>query len=319
MPIALGCAILLAGAIASSANDRAATSPVEGRTETSSIVQRMVESNKDRADRLPDCTSRRHYHLQFHGLGRSMEADMEVEVLDHGSASRTFQITAQSGSHVLLDHVLKKLLKSEEEAYEHRNATGLTPENYSFALIGNANEDGRQLFILQVEPKTNQKLLYRGRIWVDAKDYAVVRIEAQPAENPSFWIRSTEIHHVYAKVGDFWLPQRNVSESHTRFGGTATLTIDYGDYEFERSDATSAQTWSDVVNFGRPMYPAPARITLERAVCGSLLPSDERSFARPQQSDGCGIGYGCDVGAELRGSWCDGDGPRTEAAKTATV
>ena len=70
------------------ANDRAATSPVEGpHGDTRSIVQRMVESNKDRADRLPDCTSRRHYHLQFHGLGRSMEADMEVEVLDHGSAS----------------------------------------------------------------------------------------------------------------------------------------------------------------------------------------------------------------------------------------
>ena len=170
-----------------------------------------------------------------------MEADMDVDVLDHGSASRSFHITAQSGSHVLLDHVLKKLLENEQEAAQHRDATGLTPQNYKFTLIGNTNEDGRQLFILQVEPKTNQKLLYRGRIWVDAADYAVVRIEAKPAENPSFWIRSTEIHHVYSKVGDFWLPQRNVSESKTRLGGRATLTIDYGDYKFERSEVTSAQ------------------------------------------------------------------------------
>jgi hypothetical protein len=239
--VVLGCAILLVSAIASNASDSPAISPADENTATTSIVQRLVDSNKDRADRLPDCTSKRHYHIQFHGFGRTMVADMDVEVLDHGSASRTFQITAQSGSHVLLDHVLKKLLESEQEAAQHRNATGLTPENYRFTLIGNTNEDGRQLFILQVDPKTNHKLLYRGRIWVDASDYAVVKVEAQPAQNPSFWIRSTEIHHVYSKVGDFWLPQRNVSESKTRFGGTATLTIDYGDYQFERSEAATSQ------------------------------------------------------------------------------
>ncbi|MGB6691231.1 MAG: hypothetical protein WBE76_25640 [Terracidiphilus sp.] len=239
--ILLGCVILLFGASASNASDQPANSLADENAATASIVERLVESNKDRADRLPDCTSKRHYHIQFHGFGHTMEADMDVEVLDHGSASRTFHVTAQSGSHVLLDHVLKKLLESEQEAAQHKNATGLTPENYRFTLIGIADEEGRQLFILQVDPKTNQKLLYRGRIWVDAADYAVVRVEAQPAQNPSFWIRSTEIHHVYSKVGDFWLPQRNVSESKTRFGGKATLTIDYGDYQFEHLDAKSAQ------------------------------------------------------------------------------
>ena len=240
VPALLGCTILLFSALSSNASDQPASAPADQSAATASIVERLVESNKDRADRLPDCTSKRHYHIHFHGLGRTMVADMDVEVLDHGSASRTFHITSQSGSHVLLDHVLKKLLKSEEEAAQHKNATGLTPENYRFTLMGNANEDGRQLFILQVEPKTNEKLLYRGRIWVDASDFAVVKVEAQPAENPSFWIRSTEIHHVYSKVGDFWLAQRNVSESKTRFGGTATLTIDYADYEFEPSKAKSA-------------------------------------------------------------------------------
>ena len=240
--VLLGSAILLVSAISSHASVSPAILPVDDGTTTAPIVQQLVERNKDRADRMPECTSKRHYHIQFHGFGRTMDADMDVEVLDHGSASRTFHITAQSGSHVLLDHVLKKLLESEQEAAQHKNATGLTPQNYRFTLVGNANEDGRQLFILQVEPKINQKLLYRGRIWVDATDFAVVRVEAQPAENPSFWIRSTEIHHVYSKVGDFWLPQRNVSESKIRFGGTATLTIDYSNYQFEHSEVITGAT-----------------------------------------------------------------------------
>ena len=209
---------------------------------TGAIVQRLVENNRDRASRLPECTSKRHYHIEFHGFGRNMVADMRVDVTDHGSASRTFHITSESGSHVLLDHVLERLLDNEQDAARNKDQNGLTPLNYNFTLVGNASEGGRSLFILQVEPKENRKLLYRGRIWVDAKDYAVVRIEAEPAKNPSFWIHSTQIHHVYAKVGDFWLPQRNVSESKTRFGGTATLTIDYGNYAFAGGNALQEQS-----------------------------------------------------------------------------
>jgi hypothetical protein len=241
-PVLLGWVILLVSAISSHASDQPGMSPSNEGEATASIVRRLVESNKDRADRMPDCTSKRHYHIQFHGFGHNMAADMDVEVADHGSTSRTFHVTSESGSHSLIDHVLKKLLDNEEDATHDREATGLTPRNYNFMLVGNTNEDGRPLFILQVEPKVNRKLLYRGRIWVDARDYAVVRIEAQPAENPSFWIRSTQIHHVYTKVDEFWLPQHNVSESKTRFGGTATLTIDYGSYAFARPNVPSTQS-----------------------------------------------------------------------------
>ena len=142
---------------------------------------------------------------------------------------------------------LNSALESEQTAAQNRNETGLTPQNYKFSLIGNTSEDGRQLYILQVEPRVNRKLLYRGKIWVDAQDYAVVRVEAQPAENPSFWIRSTDIHHVYTKVNDFWLPQRNVSQSKIRFGGSATLTIDYSDYKFQGPEMPSAQASPDAL------------------------------------------------------------------------
>jgi hypothetical protein len=80
---------------------------------------------------------------------------------------------------------------------------------------------------LAVEPLTNNKLLYRGRIWVDAEDFAVARIEATPAKNPSFWTKETRIEQVYAKVGDFWLPVSNKSSSTIRLGGHAYFTIDY--------------------------------------------------------------------------------------------
>ena len=45
----------------------------------------------------------------------------------------------------------------------------------------------RPLYVMRVEPLRETKFLYRGTIWIDSQDFAVTRIEAEPAKNPSFW------------------------------------------------------------------------------------------------------------------------------------
>ncbi|MEO6119505.1 MAG: hypothetical protein ABIP12_02355 [Terriglobales bacterium] len=86
-------------------------------------------------------------------------------------------------------------------------------------------------------PKIKNKFLYRGKIWVDAGDFAVTRIAAEPAKNPSFWIKQTQIEQVYGKVDEFWMPMRNRSMTSVRLGGHADLTIDYQDYQMALAPA----------------------------------------------------------------------------------
>jgi hypothetical protein len=200
------------------------------------IVWKMVAQNETRARQLNYFTSQRHYHIEFHGLGRSMAADMNAQVIYSAGSGKTFHVIDESGSHLLLNHVLVKLLETEQEDSREQKAA-LTPFNYNFTFDAQTNEDGRPLYVFSVEPKAKNKLLYRGKIWIDANDFAVVRVEAEPAENPSWWIKSTEIHHRYQKIGEFWVPQANKSESKVRFGGTALLTIDYGGYVFAKPNA----------------------------------------------------------------------------------
>lgn len=197
------------------------------------VIQRMVQQNAIRAEHLKYFTSVRRYHVEFHGLGKSLIADMQARVTYNAASGKSFQIINESGSHLLINHVLRKLLETEQDDSRTQKAA-LTPANYNFQLQSTTAEDGRKLYIFSVEPKVKNKLLYRGRIWIDGDDYAVVRVEAQPAENPSFWIKNTDIHHVYARTGEFWLPQTNRSESKIRLGGSALLTIDYGTYQFEQ-------------------------------------------------------------------------------------
>ncbi len=204
------------------------------------IVSRLTEANKKRTDDLKGYTEERRYSVTYHGFPAKLSASMVVEATYEAPETKHFQIVSLTGSKLLADRVLKRLLSTEEAAARNPQETALDSANYSFTLVGQEVLDGRPCYLLAVVPKTDSKLLYRGTIWVDADDYAVTRIDAQPAQNPSFWIRSTEIHHVYAKTGAFWLPEHNESDTLVRLGGSAVLTIDYGAYKTTSTDPTIA-------------------------------------------------------------------------------
>ena len=196
------------------------------------VVRKLVEHNERRADELKGYTEQREYTVTYQGFP-SLKASMTVNAHYEAPAEKHFQVLHQSGPKLLVDRVLKKLLESEEEAAKDPSRTALTPANYTFSLQGEQLIAGRHCYRLHVEPKVASKFLYRGMVFVDAADYAVVQIEAEPAQNPSFWIKKTHVHHTYAKTGQFWLPEQNRSESAVRLGGTAVLTIAYGPYQVQ--------------------------------------------------------------------------------------
>jgi hypothetical protein len=95
--------------------------------------------------------------------------------------------------------------------------------------------------VLEISPKTKNKFLIRGRIWVDAEDFAITRIEGSPAKNPSFWINSVQVLHRYERVGRFWLPVVNDSRAQAKIFGRTDVAIEYFGYATnERAHQRSA-------------------------------------------------------------------------------
>jgi hypothetical protein len=196
------------------------------------VARKLQERNAQRAAALFQFNGTRVYRLQYRGLGGDRDAEMVVSVTYRAPNSKTFSVVSQSGSKFIIDRIFKKLLEGEQEAAneENRRNTALSTDNYEFTSAGyEATPDGAQ-YVLNLLPRNKNKFLYRGKIWVDAKDFAVVRIEGEPAKNPSFWIKKTEVKHRYVKVNDFWLPAENHTESVIRLGGRAVLSIEYKDY-----------------------------------------------------------------------------------------
>jgi hypothetical protein len=197
------------------------------------IADEMQRHNLARTEALKSLKSIRHYHVEYRGFSKVIEARMEVEYNYDAKLGKRFRIVTESGSRMLCDKVLKRAVESEMEAQQEKGLSALTPANYKFHLAGIESLSGRPAFILDVEPLVASKFMYKGKIWVDAAEYALVKIEAEPAKNPSFWISRTRIQQTFAKTSDFWLPERNRSESKVRIGGTAVFAIDYGAYQIE--------------------------------------------------------------------------------------
>ncbi len=206
---------------------------IEPRMNLPQVLDKMVEKNAERADALQKYQGRRTYTLDYKGFPASFHAEMVVDMTYDAPSTKQFNIVSQSGPQWLVDRVLKRLLEAELESMneENRARVALNASNYDFSEFEHQNTPDNCSYQLTVEPKIPSKLLYRGRIWVDGRDFAVCRIEAEPAKNPSFWIKKTEIHHTYLKVGNFWLPSENESVSAVRGGGRAVLTIKYQNYE----------------------------------------------------------------------------------------
>ncbi|MGA7217947.1 MAG: hypothetical protein WBX38_06510 [Candidatus Sulfotelmatobacter sp.] len=201
------------------------------------VVKNLQEQNARRSAALAGFEGTRIYRMQYRGFPSDRDAEMVVNVTYRAPNQKLFSIVSEKGAKFILDHVFKKLLEGEQEAAndENRRRTALSTENYDFSLVGYENSPDGARYILDLIPKTRNRFLYRGKIWVDAKDFAVVKIEGEPGKNPSFWIKKTEIAHTYAKVNDFWLPSENHTESVIRLGGTATLTIEYRNYKITKT------------------------------------------------------------------------------------
>lgn len=209
------------------------------------VVDNLIRRNQERAQALQSAQATRVYHLVYRGFPGDREAEMTVQARYLSPSTKNFEVVSQNGSKLILDRVFKKLLESEKEAAspEMRDRTSLNRDNYEFTFVRYEPSESGGQYVLQVTPKAKSKYVYHGQVWVDGTDFAVTRIEAEPAQNPSFWTKRSEIHHEYVKVQGFWLPARNESVSYVRLGGRATLTIEYKDYQLKSAtnEASAAE------------------------------------------------------------------------------
>jgi hypothetical protein len=211
--------------------------PARANLAASEIAEQMRQHAQAQKSELKQYTALRHYQVEYRGFSARLNATMDVEANYSAESGKSFRVVSESGSKVLREKVLQRAIESEKEAAQDTASTALTESNYRFQLLGTESVNGRTAYLLSVEPHTATKFLFRGKIWVDTADFAVIQMETEPAKSPSFWIAHTSIHYTSAHADGFWLPHQVRSETKVRIGGTAFLTIDYGTYHIDAKTA----------------------------------------------------------------------------------
>ena len=207
-----------------------AQAPIATPPSADEVMARVIAWDSMRAAMAGGYTGKREYVLENHKFNK--HAEMQVSVACDSDGTKHFEVVSEEGWKSAHKHVLHKMLESETETSRpgSRPKTRLVSENYQFMLVGSDYLQGRPAYIVEALPKRNDKYLFRGRVWVDAQDYAVARVEGEPAKNASFWIRSTHFVAQYQKAGAFWYPSSTTSVTEARIFGTTDVNIRYFDY-----------------------------------------------------------------------------------------
>jgi len=210
------------------------------------IVAKMMQFDAQRQSDLTGYTATRRYVA----VNKKRRAEMLVRVYCDSNGTKQFSVVSEEGSGAIRKHVFQKLLNEETEASRRgsRKGTRLIPANYDFQIVGQEALATGPAYVLEVSPRSPNKYQIKGRIWVDANDYSIVRIEGQPARNPSFWVHDVHFVHTYQKVGQFWFAASTDTTSQIRIFGDSELTIDTAHYKLnppQQSNTTSSELDSE--------------------------------------------------------------------------
>jgi Outer membrane lipoprotein-sorting protein len=212
--------------------------PVRPGVTAVQIFDQLIAHNSLRAATLLNYTALRTY--QVVDLQGKVHAE-EVGRMEYlAPDQKKFVVTSEKGSVLVRRLALNALVASEIEtaAGKLHHDSAISPANYTLDVLGEQQVGAYHCFVVQAVPKRKDKYLFEGKVWIDAEDYVVVRIEGRPAKKLSFWIQRAEFVRQYQKIDSFWLPQRDMTFVDVRLYGKKILTIDHHDYTVNSPVAT---------------------------------------------------------------------------------
>ena len=161
----------------------------------------------------------------------------------------TFVKTSEAGSGLVRRLALNQLIASEIEAASGKplEDSAITPANYTFELLGEQQVGPNRCFVVWATPKRPDKYLFEGKVWIDAEDYAIVRVAGHPAKKLSFWIEQANFVREFQRIDGFWLPQKDETFVQVKMYGQKVLTIEHQYYAVTagRNTGESAQNVSN--------------------------------------------------------------------------
>jgi hypothetical protein len=191
------------------------------------IFADLVKHNELRNAELQKYSATRTYAVT--DLGGKVHAKETVLMEFVAPDKKTFVAVSEEGSSVIRHMVLNRLMESEVSAAtrQEQHESSITPANYMFRVLGQEDLGAHHCFVVEAIPKRKDRYLFEGKVWIDSREFAVVKIAGHPARKLSFWITRAEFVRQYDKVGGFWLPAKDETFVDVKLYGKKVLSIEH--------------------------------------------------------------------------------------------
>jgi len=148
----------------------------------------------------------------------------------------TFVKNSEAGSGIVRRLAFNPLIASEIEAASGKQLeeSAITPANYTFEILGEEYVGPNRCFVAQASPKRPDKFLFEGKVWIDAEEFAIVRVAGHPARKLSFWIDQVNFVREFERIDGFWLPRKDETFVQVKMYGQKVLTIEHQYYGVSR-------------------------------------------------------------------------------------
>jgi hypothetical protein len=205
------------------------------------MVARMAQARLENRTRFRPYVVTRSYEL-FGTEPSKIKSQVIADVTFVPPNQKNYIIEQARGAG-LGERAVRRILQSEAEAAKDYNATDYSPANYDFRFLHEEEDvEGQRSFVLLMLPKREDKNLLRGKIWVDADNYRVRRVEGEPAKSTSWWVRDVQIVLLYSEVDGMWLQTGMEATARVRILGPHRMLSNDMKYDISQPVATASSS-----------------------------------------------------------------------------
>jgi len=200
------------------------------------IIRGIDSSVKNRIDGLAGYTVTEHY-VVFRGHESKQAAEMVVRTTYRKETGKSYTIVSQDGSSFWRNEVLGRLLDNEKLMSEPGKVETalINSSNYEMTLDNNNVQslDGHECLVLDITPLRSSQYLFKGTLWVDAHDYAIMQLRGTAGKSAFFLASAANVSRSYSKISNLPMATHAEAVSDSALLGRTTVKIDYSNYQID--------------------------------------------------------------------------------------
>ncbi len=144
----------------------------------------------------------------------------------------TYDALRFDGDNTVKKDVIARFLASEVQSSESPDPRlTIQPDNYKFKYKGRQTKEGRDVVVLELNPRRKEVGLFKGEVWLDPATFLPVREAGRFVKSPSIFLKRVEFVREFEVRNGVSVPVRLTSYADTRIVGRTELAISYSNFQ----------------------------------------------------------------------------------------